>query len=116
MNETKFRHDSFTCNVDVFYGGDDLVVRFYHKHIEQEANDIRDLVVVDPGFGFICLKCVGEDGLLSGFLDKNVFSESAVHKAIDFVQALSPRSGNAYIPCHVRLFGASGVIEYNGEY
>ena len=116
MNQTKFQHESFACDVDVFYRGDDLVVRFYHKYKEQGANDIRDMVVVDPGFGFICLKVVGDEGLLSGYLDQNVFSEDSVLKAIDFVLTLSPRSGDAYIPYHVRLFGSSRIIEYNGEY
>ena len=116
MNESTFQHENFTCDVDVFCRGDDLVVRFYHKSNEQEDEEIHDLVVVDPGLGFICLKFKGDEGLLSGCLDHVVFSEAAVLKAIDFVQALSPRSANAYIPYRVRLFEASGFIEYNGEY
>ena len=45
-----------------------------------------------------------------------VFSEAAVASAIDFVERLSPRSGTAYIPHHVRRFNAVGFVEYNGEY
>lgn len=112
----KFQHENFSCDVDIFTNGDDLLVRFYDSSTEQDEKQIVNLVIVEPGYGVICLKFKGKEGLLSGFLDESVFSEAAVDSAIDFVEKLSPRSGNAYIPHHVRLFKATSYIEYNGEY
>ena len=116
MNETKFQHEDFTCDVDVFTKRDDMLVRFYDRSAEQEEEDIHDLVIVSPGYGYISLKFKGDEGLLSGFLDEAVFTKAAVLKAIDFVVRLSARSENAYIPHHVRLFKVTTCIEYNGEY
>lgn len=116
MNENKFQHEDFTCDVDVFTKRDGLLVRFYDGSTEQEQDDIHDLVIVNPGYGFLSLKFKGDEGLLSGFLDEAVFSAAAVLKAIEFVENLSPQSDNAYIPHHVRLFRATTSIEYNGEY
>lgn len=116
MNTTKFQHEDFSCDVDVFTNGDDLLVRFYDKTTEQTEDEICNLVIVNPGYGVICLKFKGNDGLLSGFLDHSVFSEATVVSAINFVENLSPRSANAYIPHHVRIFNAKSFIEYNGEY
>jgi hypothetical protein len=112
----KFQHEDFNCDVDVFMNGDDLLVRFYDRSTEQNEEQICDLVIVEPGYGVICLKFKGQDGLLSGFLDESVFSEAAVESAIDFVEKLSPQSGKAYIPHHVRRFKVTSYIEYNGEY
>ncbi len=55
--------------------------------------------------------------LMGGFLYKNVFSnEDMVNAAIDFVESLSPKSENAYIPHHIDLVVKEGYVEYNGEY
>jgi hypothetical protein len=112
----KFQHEGFCCDVELYANGDDCVVRFFDRATEHVADQIHDLVTVDPGFGMICLKFKGQDGLLSGFLDESVFSEAAVVSAIDFVERLSPRSTAAYIPHHVRRFKATRAVEYNGEY
>ena len=68
-----FEYKSFSCDVDIFRNGDDLVVRFYDKSQEHSEEEIVDLVIVEPGYGYICLKFKGDDGLVSGFLDKNIF-------------------------------------------
>lgn len=111
-----FEHEAFRCDVELFKNGDDLVVRFFDRSREHSEEQICNLVIVDPGFGVLCLKFKGRDALLSGFLDESAFSESAAQAAIEFVQRLSPRSAGAYIPYHVRRFSARGFIEYNGEY
>ena len=116
MKTMKFQHENFSCDVDIFTSGDDLLVRFYDSSTEQNEEQIGQLVFVEPGYGVICLKFKGQDGLLSGFLDESVFSEAAVESAIDFVEKLSPRSNEAYIPYHVRRFKVTSYIEYNGEY
>jgi hypothetical protein len=112
----KFQHEGFRCDVEVFTNGDDLLVRFFDSSREQDEEQICNLVIVDPGFGVLCLKFKGQDALLSGFLDESAFSEAAARSAIEFVERLSPRSAAAYIPHHVRRFRATSFIEYNGEY
>jgi hypothetical protein len=112
----RFQHESFCCDVELYTNGDNMVVRFFDRSAEHDEEQIHDLVIVDPGFGVICLKFKGGGALLSGFLDESVFSEAAVVSAIEFVERLSPRSDSAYIPHHVRRFKATGVVEYNGEY
>lgn len=113
----KFVHDTFSCDVDIFQNDKDLVVRFYDKLKEQDEEEIVNLVLVDPGYGYLSLKFKGENGLLSGFLDENLFStDAAVAAAIAFVENLSPLSPHAYIPHHVRRFKTTSFVEYNGEY
>ncbi|WP_127193456.1 hypothetical protein [Paenibacillus anaericanus] len=46
----KFEFKNFSCDVDVFYKDQDIVVRFYDGSREQTENEIVNLVVVDPGF------------------------------------------------------------------
>jgi len=117
MNAIKFQHEDFSCDVDVFTNGDDLLVRFYDSSREHNEEQICNLVIVQPGYGVICLKFKGQSSaLLSGFLDESVFSEAAVDSAIDFVEKLLPRSSKTYIPYHVRRFKETSYIEYNGEY
>lgn len=112
----KFQYEDFSCDVDIFKNGEDLIVRFYHKFMEQSEDQVVNLVIVESGFGYICLKFKGDDGLLSGFLDKNVFcNEDIVDAAIEYVESLSPKSRFAYLPHHVDLVLRDGYVEYNGE-
>ena len=113
----KFNFEKFTCDVDVFRNGDDLIARFYDKNTEQDSHEIVDLVIVDPGFGYISLKFKGDDALLGGLLYKHVFSsEAMVCAAIEFIESLSPKANGAYIPHHIDLVSRVNYIEYNGEY
>lgn len=112
----KFVFKKFECDVDIFRNEDDILVRFYDKSLEQEEKDIINYVIVDSGFGSICLKFKGEDALLSGVLYKNVFqSVDIISAAIDFVEKLSPKSEFAYIPHHINLVSNESYVEYNGE-
>ncbi|MCF2488194.1 hypothetical protein [Dyadobacter sp. CY347] len=114
----KFVHKDFSVDFDLFNRGDDIIVRFFDKSREHEANRIVDLVLVDPGYGYICLKFKGDDSaLLSGFLDSDVFlSDESIAAAIAFVQNLSSLTRHCYTPYHIRKFKTTGYIEYNGEY
>jgi hypothetical protein len=114
---TRFECDNFSCDVDVFFKKDDIVVRFYDKSKEQKASEIIDLVIVDSGFGYLCLKFKGSDGLLSGFLDQEIFSnDKLIQTAINFIENLSSHSETAYIPHHIDIFKKTSYKEYNGEY
>lgn len=65
----KFTYKDFSCDADIFYSGDDILLRFYDSSKEQTEKQIHDLVIVDSGYGFLCLKVKGDSGLLSGYLD-----------------------------------------------
>ena len=113
----EFTYGSFSCAVDVFTSGADLVVRFYDAKREHQEAEIVNLVVVDPGYGYLCLKFKGGEGLLSGLLDERFFADDElINQAIEFVESLSPRSRTAYIPHHVDRVRLTTFVEYNGEY
>ena len=114
----KFKVNNFFCDVDVYRNETDLVIKFYDKSKEHAEEQICNLVIVDPGYGYINLKLIGKDsGLLSGFLDENIFTtDDMIEGAIDFVQSLSPEARNAYVPHRVCKVKLTGYVEYNGEY
>ena len=113
----KFEHSHFSCDVDIFTKKQDIVVRFYDKHREQSENEIVNCVIVDPGFGYLCLKVKGAEGLLSGYLDENVFgSDEIVWAAIEFVENLSPNLSGVCVPHHIDRIRTTTFVEYNGEY
>lgn len=114
----KFNHKKFSCDADVYKNQTDLIVKFFDKTKEHKEEQICDLVIVDPGYGYINLKLIGKNsGLLSGFLDETIFStDEMIQGAIDFVQELSPDTKNAYVPHHVCKVKFTGYVEYNGEY
>ena len=101
----KFRFKDASCDVDVFTCENDLVVRFYEQTKEHKEAEICNVVIVDPGYGYISLKYKGSDALLSGFLDERFFdNDEIMNAAIEFVESLSSLSADAYIPHHVRRF------------
>lgn len=113
----KFTYKDFSCDVDIFYSGDDILLRFYDSSKEQTEKQIHDLVIVDSGYGFLCLKVKGGFGLLSGYLDRAVFSDSeVVDAALEFLESLSPKCRGGCIPNHVDLVDLADYTEYNGEY
>ena len=113
----KFEYGTFSCDVEVFRKNQDLLIRFYNKSTEQDEDEIVNLVIVDPGYGYLLLKTKGDGGLLSGYLDENIFSsDELVDAAIEFIQSLTPLSKSIYIPYHVNLVKTTSFIEYNGEY
>lgn len=113
----QFSYNNFTCDIDVFYHEDDVMVRFYDRAKEQSEEEITDLVLVDSGYGFLCLKYKGDGGLLSGYLDKKFFSsEEMVDAAISLLEKISPQAQNIYLPYHIDLVELTNYVEYNGEY
>ncbi|MBU7318898.1 hypothetical protein [Paenibacillus oleatilyticus] len=114
----KFIFNNFTSDVEIFNkDNDDFVVRFYDKAKEQNEDEIINLVIVDPGYGYISLKIKGEGALLSGFLDEDIFiTEEMVDAAINYIEDLIPHAKNRYMPYHVVRFKKASYVEYNGEY
>ncbi|MNI25588.1 hypothetical protein D3C73_792460 [compost metagenome] len=113
----KFHYKSFTCDVDIFYKDQDIVVRFYDSSSEPQEEEIVNLVVVDPGFGYLYLKFKGDAALLGGYLNEVIFSSNEmVDAAIQFIENLAPQSKNLYMPYHILRVRETSFVEYNGEY
>ncbi|WP_099192374.1 hypothetical protein [Tepidibacter mesophilus] len=113
----KFEYESFSCDVDIFYREHDILVRFYDSSREQNEDETVNLVIVDPGYGYLLMKFKGDGGLLSGYLDETVFSsDELVYAAIEFLESLSPLSEEVYLPHHVDRVKLTSYVEYNGEY
>ncbi|AUO07881.1 hypothetical protein [Paenibacillus polymyxa] len=113
----KFSYKNFSCDTEIYYKDKDIIVRFFDSSKEQEEDDIINLVIVDPGYGYLCLKYKGDAALLSGFLDEDIFSsDDHIDAAISFIEILSPNSKYIYTPYHITLFKQTSFIEYNGEY
>ncbi|TYP67369.1 hypothetical protein [Paenibacillus methanolicus] len=114
----KFIYNSVSCDAEHYFKDQDIVVRFYDEKREQHENHIVNLVLVDPGYGYLCLKYKGKDSaLLSGVLDEGFFNtDEIVEAAIDFIKTLSPDVKNRYVPYHISRVKKSSYVEYNGEY
>ncbi|KAF6563759.1 hypothetical protein G9G63_13600 [Paenibacillus sp. EKM202P] len=81
----KFSYKNFSCDTEIYYKDKDIIVRFFDSSKEQEEDDI-----IDPGYGYLCLKYKGDAALLSGFLDEDVFSsDDYIDAAISFIEVLS---------------------------
>jgi len=111
----KFKFENFSCDVQIFKDNEDMIMRFYDKNLEHKEKDICDYVLADPGFGFLCLKKKGQDGLLTGFLDNKIFSNNnIVDAAIEFLEKTAKADG--YIPHQVLRVKTVKINEYNGEF
>ncbi|WP_139173137.1 hypothetical protein [Fontibacillus panacisegetis] len=105
------------ADVDIFYKDQDIVVRFYDGSREPKEEEIVNLVVVDPGFGYLYLKFKGDAALLSGYLNEIIFSsDEMVDAAIQYIEDLAPQSKNLYMPYHISRVRETSCVEYNGEY
>lgn len=86
----KFEYKNFSCDLDVFYKKNDILVRFYDGLKEQSEEDIVNCVIVDSGYGYLFLKYKGDAALIGGFLDDEVFvSDDMIEAAIEFLKGLS---------------------------
>jgi len=113
----RFSYNNFSCDTEIYYKDKDIIVRFFDSSKEQEEADIINLVIVDPGYGYLCLKYKGDTALLSGFLDEDIFSsDDHLDAAIRFIENISPTSKTIYTPYHISCFKQTSFMEYNGEY
>ncbi|MFM9329313.1 hypothetical protein [Paenibacillus mesotrionivorans] len=113
----KFIHDNFSCDVDVFCKEQEYMFRFYDGFKEQTEKEIINLVIVDPGYGYLFLKIKGDSALLGGYLDETVFhSDEMIEATIHFLETYIKEAKNLYIPYHVARVRRTSFLEYNGEY
>jgi len=112
----KFVYENFSCDVDIFRNDDNMVIRFYDASGEHTAEQMVNTVIADSGYGFLCFKRKGDDGLVSGFLCGDIFSsDEIIEAAIEFSGRLSSDSWG-YVPHHVDRVKIVNYVEYNGEY
>ena len=114
--QTLFTSCDCTYDVEIFQNGDSKVIRFYDEQSEQFHAPISDLIIVRPSHGFLHLKFIEEDAILSGSLDKDYFSKKMVDDLISFVETLFPECKDVYLPYHIDFVSTVAYDEYNGEY
>ncbi|MGG4398919.1 hypothetical protein ABEW61_02235 [Paenibacillus amylolyticus] len=113
----KFNYKNFSCDTEIYLKDNDIIIRFFDRSKEQAEADIINLVIVDPGYGYLCLKNKDDAALLSGFLDEDVFSSDGhIDAAISLIEKISPATKNMYTPYHITRFKQTSFVEYNGEY
>ncbi|MEJ8302722.1 hypothetical protein [Saccharibacillus sacchari] len=113
----KFQYENFSCDVETFEREQDIMIRFYDAAKEPDKNRISDLVIVDPGYGYLCLKFKGDAALLGGYLNEAFFkSDDAMEAVVAFIENLYPQTQNVYMPYHIDRVRKTGDVEYNGEY
>lgn len=50
----RFIYKDFSCEVDIFKNGKDVILRFYEVSNEQKGEEIVNFVAVDPGYNDRC--------------------------------------------------------------
>ncbi len=118
MDET-FGRDAFDIDILPTHNPLHLIARFYDASRVQVVEKIRDFTAVDRGYGTITLNMIDKEiGLMSGYLDANVFTTREMIKAAgDFVKEQLPnwRAREGYIPYHICSFKSVDFVEYTGE-
>lgn len=112
----EFRYREQLYNVEMIQNGNSYLIRFFNGAVENYREPLSDLVVVYSPYGFLHLKGIGEDAVLSGFLNENYFTKDMVEDIIEFLVECLPEYRNCYLPYHIDFVSVSNYEEYNGEY
>ena len=83
--KTVFQSRGTTCDVEILGGEAAFLIRFYNSGDENYAEPLHDLVIAPSSYGFLTLKKVGGDAVLSGFLDEQHFNRDIVDDLILFL-------------------------------
>ena len=99
-------------------GSDEYVIRIFRgsEECSEQFSNLANLVIVPSCMGFLYLRFIGEDAVMSGILDKRYFSEDNTDEIIEFLEEKFPKLKNAYFPYHIDFAELNGYDEYNGEY
>lgn len=116
MMQKIFRSRGKACSVDIFSCADAYIFRFYDGAQETWDKPLSDLVIVPSNYGFLYLKLLDGDAVLSGSLDAAYFSKDMVEDILLFVEDCVPACKDAYLPYHIDFAALSDYDEYNGEY
>lgn len=112
----KFIYNGWSCDAEFFYGDNGCVIRFLDSSEEKYGNQLSDLVIAHTGYGFLHIKYVGEDAVLSGMLDGSRFSKDMIQSVTDFAEENISECRNVYLPYHIDFISMTDYDEYNGEY
>ncbi len=113
-----FKSHGLSCAAKFFASpaDDSYMIYFYEECNTQYCSPLSNLVIPPPTYGFLHLQFIGEDAILSGFLDKQHFSKEMVADILIFIEDALPKARNIYLPYHIDFVSISDCEEYNGEY
>lgn len=114
--QQKFKSNGCVYDVEIFHCGNTDIVRFYEMRNEQYGETISDLVMATPSYGFLLIKYIGDDAVLTGTLNRNYFCEEMVTDIMDFVEKNLFSCTKVYLPYHIDFVTIESSEEYNGEY
>ena len=117
--KTVFQSRGTTCDVEILGGEAAFLIRFsimMDSGDENYAEPLHDLVIAPSSYGFLTLKKVGGDGVLSGFLDEQHFNRDIVDDIVTFIENTLPGCRDIYLPYHIDFVALTHYEEYNGEY
>ena len=111
-----FKSGELACDAEVLGGNDTYIIRFYDHQAKRWPVPLSDLVIVPSDYGFLRLRRVGGDAVLSGILDARYFSKAMTEDILAFLEDILPDFRNMYLPYHIDFASLSDYDEYNGEY
>ena len=114
--QKKFISNGCEYDVEIFRFENTDIVRFYETQNEQFGETLSNLVIATPSYGFLIIKYIGNDAVLSGTLYTDYFSEEMVTDILDFVEKNILSCSNIYLPYHIDFVTKESSKEYNGEY
>ncbi len=114
--QKKFKSHECSYDAEFFLNENSCMIRFYDSKNEEYGEDLHDLVIVEPSYGFLLVQYIGEDAVLSGTLNEKYFSKDMVEDIICFLEDNLSRCRNIYFPYHIDFISVSDYDEYNGEY
>lgn len=116
MMQKTFISRGKACNVDIFSSNNSYIFRFYDGESEAWDKPLCNLAIVPSNYGFLYLRLLEGDAILSGCLDEAYFSKDMVEDILLFVEDCVPACKDAYLPYHIDFAALSDYDEYNGEY
>lgn len=97
------------------YDNSDLV-RFYEGCKEQYGEELSDLIIATPSYGYLLIQYVGDGAVLTGTLNEKYFKRDMLEDIMDFLAEQIPTCRNIYLPYHIDWVSTVFSEEYNGEY
>ncbi len=114
--EQKFTSNGRVYDVEIFHCGNADIVRFYEAQNEQYGDNLSDLVIAVPSYGFLQIQYISDDAVLTGILNSEYFCKEMVTDIIDFLERNISSCRNIYLPYHIDFATIASSEEYNGEY
>lgn len=112
----KFESNGCTYDAEIFQCGNTNIVRFFEERNEQYGEELTDLVIATPSYGFLLIQYIAEDAVLTGTLNTKYFCEEMMNDIVSFLENNLPSCKNIYFPYCIHFVTVSSSLEYNGEY